>query len=862
MSDERLLAPNRDDIGRFFRLLAHGPHGLTELRIIPPGKKPWIGYFDAEEAFVEACVTWNGQANVYAGRNPRPRVFAGRFPQAHNRLARGVRGAGSADIEVITAFSLDIDPVRERNLSSTEAEHQLALAAANRVASDYPNSIVIDSGNGSQVLFPIAPLFVNGDSRRVEARAKAWEADVRAIVEEDARLKLDSIHDLARIIKVPGTLAIKGNSTPERPHRLARFISEVPTGPCDLSGVFARPIALSHLESPKGGNGIPARFHELLEKDDELRRVWEGKRDDFRSRSEYDLSIADRCARHGFTEQETVRIVMAIPGDGGTHDARRVRATVRKVFQEEGTRPEEIARADPEGLIAQVDRIRTLPETPAWKRHRAVADFVVASLKGRGFFVRDSHDETRSWYFENDRKRLVPVGGPRFLALVHTLYGISEGDKPLFGYVMAAIRTECIERAIDAEVYRLAHYDRKKRLLYVSRFDGQVYRLDGERVDLVPNGTDGVLFADDPSWEPWVYQDEVAGDPLFTHILDRIHFGSGEDVRLAAAEQRTLAGIWVRLLFLPELLPTKPIVLFLGEAGSGKTTALRLILKALFGPAADVETVHRNKEDAFVASISGSHLVAFDNVDGRIDWLNDRLATCATGGQITLRKLYTTNETETFRPRCFLALTARTPRFRREDVADRLLLFRVERLQSFRPERELIEGVAAHRNEVLTGLVNDLNEIVRALRRGEPDSQVGFRMADFGTMAVFLARTAEGDLGADTLRAILARMEEEQGEYAIEDEPLYHALELWLERDGNPRREVTTRELFEDLSRTAKDHGLFWPYRNAVSFGVRLASVWTPLTRRISGRRETPHGRIRVYRFGDGPPTAQMELGE
>jgi hypothetical protein len=574
------------------------------------------------------------------------------------------------------------------------------------------------------------------------------------------------------------------------------------------------------------------------------------------------MFIAGRCTRYGFTIDETARIVMAIPGDVGTHDARRVRATVEKVFREEQARSEMSGHPDPEGLIVQVDQIRTLPETPAWKRYRAVADFIVTSLKERGFFVRDAHDETKSWYFESARKRLVPIGGPRFIALLHDIYGISDGDKTVHEHVMAAVRTECIERAVVAEVYRLAHYDREKRLLYVSRFDGQIYRLDGERIELVPNGTDGVLFADSPSWEPWEYRGASEGDPLFSHILDRIHFASGEEVRLQAAEQRALAAIWVRLLFLPELLPTKPIVLFLGEAGSGKTTALRLILKTLFGRAADVETVHRNKEDAFVAAISGSHLVTFDNVDGRIDWLNDRLATCATGGQITLRKLYTTNETETFRPRCFLALTARTPRFRREDVADRLLLFRVERLERFRPERELIEASVAHRNEVLTGLLNDLNEIVRALRVGDPDDQVCFRMADFGTMAVFLARAAEGDSGADALRAILAKMEEEQGDYAIEDEPLYHALEFWLEGMGNRGRAATSHTLFEELSRIAKDHGLYWPYRNAVSFGCRLASVWTALTRRIPGERESQRGRTRVYRFGGEAPETPLDFRE
>lgn len=861
MSDERPLGPNGDDIRRFFRLLGHEPHGLTELRVIPPRGKPWLGFFDAEDAFVEACATWSGKANVYAGRNPRPRAFAERSPQAVNQLARGVPGAKSADIEVVTALSLDIDPVRAKDTPSSDPEHALALATAKRIAADYSNAVVIDSGNGGHVLFPVHPVSVDGDARVITARVRAWEAEIREEVESDPALAVDSIHDPSRILRVPGTLNIKGVATEERPHRLARIVGEIPSEPCDMSEVFERPV--TDLRPPIVPGGIPARFYDLLEQHQKLRATWLGRRKDLQdsSNSGYDMALASRLFALGFSYEEATAILLNAPPDHFTRDPRRVMTAVDKAYYQDDAALGPVIRKARSALIVKLDCIRESGK-PQWEKQRIIADAIVHHLKETGFFVRTQEGASRGYYFDDTKKRLLSIEDPRLIAHIHDRFGVSEGEKTLFGHAMAAIRTECIERGREAEVHRVARYDREARLLYVSRFDGQVYRLDGEGVVLVPNGTAGVLFADAPSWDPWEYQEGVTGDPLFSQILDRIHFASGEGVRLSPNEQRTLAGIWVRLLFLPELLPTKPIVLFLGEAGSGKTTALRLILKTLFGPAADVESVHRNKEDAFVASISGGHLVAFDNVDGRIDWLNDRLATCATGGQITLRKLYTTNETETFRPRCFLALTARTPRFRREDVADRLLLFRVERLQEFRPERELIDGIAAHRNEVLSAILNDLNEIVRALRSSEPDDHVRFRMADFGTMAVFLARTADGEEGADAVRSILAKMEEEQGDYAVEDEPLYHALGLWLEREGNTGRALTTRELFEELSRTAKDHGLYWPYRNAVSFGVRLASVWTPLTRRIPGRRETQHGRTRVYRFGDEPTATQMELGE
>jgi ABC-type multidrug transport system ATPase subunit len=43
------------------------------------------------------------------------------------------------------------------------------------------------------------------------------------------------------------------------------------------------------------------------------------------------------------------------------------------------------------------------------------------------------------------------------------------------------------------------------------------------------------------------------------------------------------------------LLPTKPIVAFIGPKGSGKTMAQRILLKVLFGPKFDVTSPDLDK---------------------------------------------------------------------------------------------------------------------------------------------------------------------------------------------------------------------------------------------------------------------------
>jgi hypothetical protein len=113
-------------IRRFYRRLNHSTYGVTELVVIDPGKGIIAtGFFRDEDAFLEACMEYNGRYNIYAGRNPRPRWLPKvcmNYLDTHYR-----QRARDNDIEYITAISLDIDPVRPKGTSSTDSQHRKAI---------------------------------------------------------------------------------------------------------------------------------------------------------------------------------------------------------------------------------------------------------------------------------------------------------------------------------------------------------------------------------------------------------------------------------------------------------------------------------------------------------------------------------------------------------------------------------------------------------------------------------------------------------------------------------------------------------------------------------------------------------------
>jgi hypothetical protein len=138
-----------------------------------------------------------------------------------------IGGKGAADNDVLRRRLLlvDLDPRRPADTSATDGEKGHALTLADGVTDflrerGFPDPVVIDSGNGVQLIFAV-DLPNDGAARALtkvllEGLAGRFNS---AEVEVDTK-----VHNASRISKVPGTWARKGESTGERPHRLARIL--------------------------------------------------------------------------------------------------------------------------------------------------------------------------------------------------------------------------------------------------------------------------------------------------------------------------------------------------------------------------------------------------------------------------------------------------------------------------------------------------------------------------------------------------------------------------------------------------------------------------------------------------------------
>lgn len=388
---------------------------------------------------------------------------------------------------------------------------------------------------------------------------------------------------------------------------------------------------------------------------------------------------------------------------------------------------------------AKINSIRLDGRSRPFEKKRSIAKLVLQALAQSGRLIR-TPDNT-IYFFNATKKTLEPIEGEEFRSALYDQFGLNPTEEDT-RFVERDLKTDGMCRGERAEVRSLSFWSEKDKSLYVSGNNGTLFRLDGETISTHDNGTDGVLFLSDRRAD-LVQPDFGAPIEHFTAVFDGLSL-AGDD----ASKSKVLAliKVWVLGIFFLEAIPVRPILALIGEQGSGKTTLARRVGLVLYGPSFDVGSFRTDAtgEADFIASISARRFVAFDNADARIKWLPDHLAKIATGAGIERRKLYTTNELQTFPTNCFLAITSRDPRWKRDDVTQRLLPVRMETIGTEKlPESNLKRAVSEARPLIWGAMLNAMNRVIAAIREEQGVFTSAHRLADFHRFG-YLASPALG----------------------------------------------------------------------------------------------------------------------
>lgn len=474
--------------------------------------------------------------------------------------------------------------------------------------------------------------------------------------------------------------------------------------------------------------------------------------------------------------------------------------------------------------VQRVDGIR-LAKMPPQEKVRTAAALIWSDLNERGEVIKTQ--ENLVYWFNTEEHWLLPFGDIRWEAFLHHNYGIN--PKENFGVQLTkAVHLIAVQSARTVQVHNRTVWTGKE--LYINLGQAEVYKLDGHDIQTLYNGECGYLFKTDDLLREPITPDWANPIDIWDLLIKDLSFNKSADAPATPEEQGELLKAWLLSFFFQELMPTKPLLLALGVPGSGKTTAMRRILRIIEGPDAEVLEVTTDKPDSLRASLAHHSFLVLDNLEkSGAKWLVDMLNRLATGAAIELRQLYATNGIYVLKPRCFIAMTAVSMPFSEETLFSRILPLEMAQINSPQPEHMIQKKIANSINGVWADLLLKLNQIVDTLNRDQTQvPPIASRLADFTVFCKRIEKSGvvDGKVLIKGLRSLVDR----QKNALLASSPFVAVLEEWmLSASDEAAKPHTFVQLFSILEPIARMKKLAWRWENAQALARHVMTMAEPL---------------------------------
>lgn len=213
---ENLDGFNELDIRKFYKFL--NKKNPSQVKFIYPNNKQQaiVETINNEEDLITIIKKYNGKYNCFI----------------HLHECGDIKNTcyTSEDIISVSRIAIDIDANKKeghdgKTSSDKQLEELIKLGESIQtysISKGFKKPSLVCSGNGVHVYFQFPKIDITDDNRTIiKNKIKAFEQEIRDKFQNED-YKVDSIHDLARVIKIPGTLSVKGTN-----HRLSYIIDGI-----------------------------------------------------------------------------------------------------------------------------------------------------------------------------------------------------------------------------------------------------------------------------------------------------------------------------------------------------------------------------------------------------------------------------------------------------------------------------------------------------------------------------------------------------------------------------------------------------------------------------------------------------------
>lgn len=213
------------------------PEGkLFEVRLLikSPKKKTLSGYFKDVDTLLKAfdTVDMRGASSYISLNAVKDDCFS--REQSEHFVAAPANTTSDSDIIGYDWLFIDLDPVRATGVSSSERELNDARVLGRRIWRfmkdlGFESPLAAESGNGYHLLYRIRLSATEENENLVKSCLMALD-----MLFSDEKVKVDTANfNPSRICKLYGTLAQKGTSTEDRPHRMSQIVTNNEPKPTD-----------------------------------------------------------------------------------------------------------------------------------------------------------------------------------------------------------------------------------------------------------------------------------------------------------------------------------------------------------------------------------------------------------------------------------------------------------------------------------------------------------------------------------------------------------------------------------------------------------------------------------------------------
>lgn len=795
-----------------------------EMRMIKTKKGTISGYYENKEKLLRDTFRYDGVNNIFFTLN----VFS------EDLLARGKdklieyasHTISDSEITRRELLLIDVDPKRPAGVSSTDEELQssetVLIEVVNFLTSEgFPEPVIACSGNGYHALYKV-------DSPNTKEVTQLYKEFLYALDSKfsNEKAQIDkTTYNPARITKMYGTIACKGDSTESRPHRRSRIV-QAPNEFNVVDESLLKKVAELYTNKNTTSKKVSTVHNKSVVKGSINIEEWlrEKGLDVSKVKEEVDRTVyvLEKCPWNSNHTDKSASITQFNTG-----------AISAKCHHDSCSHE-------------NWSSLKSLYEPKAWKNKseysekeyeepkKSYADIVIEqALSYNDVFFHNSVEETFVAVDKDKFYEVYRLEDKKYQMLIRKRFYDELGkaiSKDNISQAIGVLEAKALYEGDELEVYKrcaevdgVTYYDLCNKESTIIRIDENGWSIDESKQ---------ILFIRKNNMSEQVmpeYYEELL------ELLDK-HF------RFKSEEDRILHAVSLVTRLISDI--PHPIEVIHGEKGASKTTTMRKNRSLIDPSPRDVISIPKAIQDLAI-TISNNYMPCFDNLDNISSDKSDLFCIASTGGGYSKRKLYSNDDESIVSFKSRITLNGINVIATKADLLDRCIVLTLDRIpEDERKEERLVWDSFNKDKPMILGAMFDVLSKAKRIYKTVNLTKLG-RMADFTRWGYAVAEAC-GIGGEKFLEAYLNNQRKANQE-AVDSSPIVTALIKYM--NENKSFTGTVSQLLLCLNQIAEDEQIditskLWAKEpnvlsrrlNEMKSNLELESIYYDVSQKNHGR--------------------------